>query len=554
MCRARQMPVEHKFVRTVGSDSVIVAVSIRRTACIRQRPNSSPKARSSWLLSVALYMPLLDHFRERRRLMTQQPSRWRRLPIPHHASPCQRELIVGERESRFRAIAESQPSDTFVLRPGRFREGAKRSKRGFARGAERVVGSDRANGEPTSAGQRARRPSPCSRVGRSSRSCRDRSCVWTPRDHRAAVRNASRADGLTVLNAIRFSPLDAVLDGDSAVIVFFVLSGYVLALSYAGGRQTYPGFLARRVARLWIPYIVAVAAGITLAALLGGNPVASASSWFNGRWYGSVQLNAVLEHLSLVGHFRDQSQYVPVIWSLVVEMRISLVFPLLLVALAIFGWRWTIVAAAILTVVAVVASLHYLSDLSTLSYVVCFVAGAALARSHDTVEGWMLRTTRTHRGAMLVLAILLFTYAAWMPPHLLPGPFGHIARSDATAILLGTVSAVMFITLARFPGRGRAFLLSAVPQFFGRVSYSLYLVHTIVLLTIVHLIDPGDVDVLLALLPAVMLISIGLSDLAQRWIERPAQQLGRRIARRVEGRPLTVAGAVTRPLDPDSTP
>jgi peptidoglycan/LPS O-acetylase OafA/YrhL len=475
-------------------------------------------------------------------------------PIPHHASPCQRELIVGERESRFRAIAESQPSDMFVLRPGRFREGAKRSKGdlpGVLSGSSEATGLT-ANQRPPDSEHGARR-----RVHELD-AVRGLAAIAVVFGHLAitvpAVRNASRADGLTVLNAIRFSPLDAVLDGDSAVIVFFVLSGYVLALSYAGGRQTYPGFLARRVARLWIPYIVAVAAGITLAALLGGNPVASASSWFNGRWYGSVQLNAVLEHLSLVGHFRDQSQYVPVIWSLVVEMRISLVFPLLLVALAIFGWRWTIVAAAILTVVAVVASLHYLSDLSTLSYVVCFVAGAALARSHDTVEGWMLRTTRTHRGAMLVLAILLFTYAAWMPPHLLPGPFGHIARSDATAILLGTVSAVMFITLARFPGRGRAFLLSAVPQFFGRVSYSLYLVHTIVLLTIVHLIDPGNVDVLLALLPAVMLISIGLSDLAQRWIERPAQQLGRRIARRVEGRPLTVAGAVTRPLDPDSTP
>jgi peptidoglycan/LPS O-acetylase OafA/YrhL len=361
-----------------------------------------------------------------------------------------------------------------------------------------------------------------------------------------AVANASRSNGLTVLDAVLYSPIDGILDGGSAVIVFFVLSGYVLSLSYRGGRQTYPGFLSRRVARLWLPYIAAVALAMVLATLLGDEIIHAASSWFNARWYGSVGISSVLEHLLLIGHFHDESQYIPVIWTLVIEMRISLIFPILLAALAVFGWRLTVLPAALLTFVAVELAAHSSGDFMTLSYIVCFIAGAALADHHEKISALMSRTTSSHRVLLLGLALLLFTYDAWMPPHLLPGPLGAVARLEGTRILLETASALIFIALARHPGRARAFLRSAIPQYLGRVSYSLYLLHTIVLLAIVHIIDPGNDGLLLALVLPMFLLSLLLADLGQRYVELPAQRLGRRLAARAEGRspaPVTVKGA-----------
>lgn len=351
-----------------------------------------------------------------------------------------------------------------------------------------------------------------------------------------AVDDATRAHGLTPLNVLIFSPLDAIINGGAAVIVFFVLSGYVLTLSYEGAKQTYAGFLVRRVARLWLPYIAAVAVGMVLATVLGGTVVAVASHWFNARWQGTVGVSSILQYLSLVGHFTDNAQYVPVIWSLTDEMRISLVFPLLVAAVALFGWRPCILAAAALTAVAVELSYKVSADLATLEYVVCFVVGIALATHRATITGVFSRTTSRQRWAVALVALLLYTWSDWMPPTLLPGHLAKLADSQATYVLLQTAAAALFIELARYPGRARKWLLSAVPQYFGRVSYSLYLVHTIVLLAIVHLVDPSNLGLMVGLYPLVLVASIALADLAQRWIERPAQALGRRLARRVERR------------------
>jgi len=351
-----------------------------------------------------------------------------------------------------------------------------------------------------------------------------------------AVDEATRSHGLTPLNALLYSPLYAVLDGSAAVVVFFVLSGYVLTLSYEGGRQTYAGFLVRRVARLWLPYMIAVAAAMLLASALGDSLVGSASHWFNARWQGSLGVGVILQHLSLIGHYNNNAQYVPVIWSLTDEMRISLVFPLLLAGVAFLGWRWSVAVAVLLVAVGLELSYKVTGDLATLEYVACFIVGALLATRHEAIAARLARTTAAQRRTLVVAAVLLYTWAAWVPPSLLPHPLAKLATSQATIVLLETAAAALFIAIARYPGRARRLLLSAVPQYLGRISYSLYLLHTVVLLTVIHVVDPSNVGLILALYPLVLILSIGLADLSQRWVELPAQRLGRRLAARVEHR------------------
>ncbi|HEY0278009.1 MAG TPA: acyltransferase family protein, partial [Solirubrobacterales bacterium] len=117
----------------------------------------------------------------------------------------------------------------------------------------------------------------------------------------------------------------------------------------------------------------------------------------------------------------------------------------------------------------------------------------------------------------------------------LPGPLGAAARSQVTLMIASTLAATLFIVLARYPGRARAFLLSAVPQYFGRVSYSLYLLHTLVILTVIHIVDPGNVALIVALMPPILVLSIVFADVSQKFIEAPSQRLGRRLAKRLEG-------------------
>ena len=102
----------------------------------------------------------------------------------------------------------------------------------------------------------------------------------------------------------------------------------------------------------------------------------------------------------------------------------------------------------------------------------------------------------------------------------------HYQLTDLVVLTLG---ASLVILVAQRPGRLRHALLLRVPQFLGRISYSLYLVHIPVLLTVVILLGPHIEPILL--LPFVWAIALAVGAVSERFVERPAQNLGRRLTR-----------------------
>src|SRR5271169_1908187 len=78
---------------------------------------------------------------------------------------------------------------------------------------------------------------------------------------------------------IRHSPLMLLADGDDAVVVFFVLSGLVLAPPFfAGERRRYWPFAIRRICRIWIPFAVVLLGAIALYASVDLVPSAGSIS------------------------------------------------------------------------------------------------------------------------------------------------------------------------------------------------------------------------------------------------------------------------------------
>ncbi|HEY4096321.1 MAG TPA: acyltransferase [Baekduia sp.] len=347
-----------------------------------------------------------------------------------------------------------------------------------------------------------------------------------------AVGTASRSNGLTPWNVLLYSPLHVLFDGGAAVIVFFVLSGFVLAVSYESGRQTYGGFLVRRVARIWIPYAVAVAGAMLLATVIADNAIPGTSGWFTAPWRDAVGVVPLLQHVSLIGHYGNDAEYLPVIWSLTDEMRISIVFPVLIAAVAAFGWRRSVVASVVLTAIGLALSRKVSADFATLEYVLCFVAGIVLAAHRRTLVERLRSWSRRDRQLLFAVALLLFTWESWYPPAWAPGPLSSVVHSEGVHVVFETAGAAAFIVLAQVPGPVHDLLLRRLPQYLGRISYSLYLVHTTVLLAVGHLL--GGHVALAWLLAPVFLVSIAVADLMQRTVERPAQRLGRRWAGRVE--------------------
>jgi peptidoglycan/LPS O-acetylase OafA/YrhL len=131
-----------------------------------------------------------------------------------------------------------------------------------------------------------------------------------------------------IFHALSYTPFAALWAGGQAVTIFFVLSGFALHRMLAQGAISYPGYAARRIIRLWIPY----AAVITLACIsiqaIGSQKIAVQSGWMNSFLGVSLSPQLLTQHLLMVGVF-DTKPLDFVVWSLVLEMRMSLVFPII---------------------------------------------------------------------------------------------------------------------------------------------------------------------------------------------------------------------------------
>jgi peptidoglycan/LPS O-acetylase OafA/YrhL len=89
-------------------------------------------------------------------------------------------------------------------------------------------------------------------------------------------------------------------------------------------------------------------------------------------------------------------------------------------------------------------------------------------------------------------------------------------------------AAILLVALCLADPWAHAALSHGFPTWLGRISYSLYLVHRPVLLTLVHVFW-GKVPLQYILLCTVLL-SLLLADLTYRVVEKPSIDLGRRLA------------------------
>jgi peptidoglycan/LPS O-acetylase OafA/YrhL len=187
------------------------------------------------------------------------------------------------------------------------------------------------------------------------------------------------------------TPLRLLVAGHQAVILFFLLSGFVLTLPYKKkNRLDYGPFLLKRVCRIYLPYLGALALAI-FCDLNFPSHLPSTNYWLSLTWSEPVTARLVLQHLAFLGNY-DWAQLNTAFWSLVYEMRISLFFPFL--AIAVLGFRtvWLALIAVALSLCAFPlatlssSTLHLaspgtaLDTTLTLHYAAFFLIGSIMAK------------------------------------------------------------------------------------------------------------------------------------------------------------------------------
>jgi peptidoglycan/LPS O-acetylase OafA/YrhL len=308
--------------------------------------------------------------------------------------------------------------------------------------------------------------------------------------------------------------------GHFAVLIFFVLSGYVLALPYRAGQpEKLRARLYGRYLRLNIPVMAAVALSYAVfRAGLYRNGLAAAKVGGNGWLQASMPVaikpwHAVNQAL-YQGLLHGTNTLDSPLWTLRYEFWGSLILLglYLLRPARHFGW---LMLAVCLAAIAVWRddSVYYLAIL----------LGSCLGYSA------ILQRRRWANALLLAVSLYLGAFVFenrfydWLPQVWVWDRKGFYNALGA----LGLVAAVV-------NGAGAWLLLTRPVQYLGQVSFPMYLVHFIILASLactLYVALPAGLPVLAGIFALYLLVTLLLAQGFERWVDRPAISVSHRFAK-----------------------
>lgn len=319
------------------------------------------------------------------------------------------------------------------------------------------------------------------------------------------------------------TPLYLLWAGPQAVYLFFVLSGFVLALPAIDGAVRWRAYYPQRLIRLYLPVWGSLLLAGGLAALVPRDPQPRLSEWYAEHVADVGAGEALKDGLLLLGTGWLNSP----LWSLQWEVLFSLLLPgYLLLA----RWRrgaWALKSFVLLLFVTAANSLWQPEVL----YLSMFGFGVLMAFERDRLAALGRRRIADRGPGTLVAAacLLLLTVEATL---LLTGLDRTLLRG--TVVPLQVVGACLAVALALHWEPARRWLSAPWAQWVGLRSFSLYLVHEPLAVSSAALWPALPVFAHLAL---VLPVSLLVAHVFHRAVEGPAHRLSRAAARRVGGGP-----------------
>ncbi|WP_176520593.1 acyltransferase family protein [Bacillus thuringiensis] len=345
------------------------------------------------------------------------------------------------------------------------------------------------------------------------------------------------------VNIISNSPLHIFWAGHESVILFFILSGFVLSLPYINNKkQHYPTYIIKRIIRIYFPYIITIfISGLFFTILNPKGNYSELSDWFNQMWSNPITPFTIISYLLMLGF--DTHNLNTVSWSLVHEMRISFFFPLIMILITRFKRNITLLFGLIgiycLWITFSFLGWHIsnskiafliISLSNTFYYTSFFIAGAVLAKYKEFLILKLKSLTFYFKLMILLIALLLYTIE-WNIPGL-----GILKYTSTKIQLLGinlvidwfiTIGVLILFIFALSSTKFKNLLKMRFLLHIGKISYSLYLIHPIILLLFIYLIR--DTLPLSSILVFVPIISVLVAHLMYKFIENPSILLGKKI-------------------------
>lgn len=325
-------------------------------------------------------------------------------------------------------------------------------------------------------------------------------------------------------NLLTNSFLHFFWDGAAAVVLFFVLSGFVLALPYVGEKRRsmdFVPFYIRRVLRIYPAYYAALAFSLILkfyvfkiGSLEGLSEFATQFWW----WENSMlDWKSVVKHLLMVGPQYDMGQIDPIIWSLVVEMKISLIYPFVILILT----RIKNLSGAALFLLLTI-ELYRFTKIDLLSYLPLFVMGGLMAVYKERIIDFVSKLSLWKLSVFAIVGLALYTSRYSLR-------ISFINYTYTNYLIGAGVCMIIAISISIYKVKS---ILSLKPfKYLGDISYSLYLLHFPIILAVTSLIYPRTGSIKIPWIVS-LAITLMLPYLNYRLVEVPFMNMGKKLSKK----------------------
>ena len=328
-----------------------------------------------------------------------------------------------------------------------------------------------------------------------------------------------------------FSSLKNYSNGHAAVVMFFVLSGFVLTLSLRD-RHSAPGeFYTKRLLRIYPAWIVACALSLAYLTFVHYRyPIAGGGDWWRTRFLADR-----LHPLFIAASFAGALAFLlPQGWTIFVELAASLLMPL--VAWSAMRRRalfYALMAMALVVSLAVGARTYY----GVGSYLIDFILGAWLATPPRLFLKLIAAADRWAVSGLAAAALVLIAFRNVLPPG---GELDATAYNDGLTQGVEAFCCVWVLAVVIHGARPLRWLNARAITALGEISYSFYLIHVPImclLATLVARLPMDPVWLSVTLLVVTLPPSLLAATLMYRFVERPGIALGRRLIERLGPRP-----------------
>jgi peptidoglycan/LPS O-acetylase OafA/YrhL len=355
---------------------------------------------------------------------------------------------------------------------------------------------------------------------------------------------------------LSYSPGFFLIDGYSAVYLFFLMSGFVLAPSFLKSHSGITLQISKRFVRLYIPVAGALAFALALCILPSAKEFTwqhSLSGWVHALFENPLTVPSVLQEFlfnSMLLSYKEVSIFHPLLtlasithsldaplWTIHIEFWGSLLVIGVCAAYRRLPKRffWPIFAALLIC--------------TSYSYFSLFLVGFALF----TVRGRLLACEallyRVLGIAMIVTAVVVSSsvHPDWFTP--LTTVLNRIASMPifAASVLQRQLCTILLFVGVVLMGPNRRWLEGKWILWLGRISFSLYLIHFPILFTATFLVFKVLVmhqsygTAVLGATVIMLPITLAVAHCFEKYVDRTAIALSRRV-----GKPTDLALGLSR--------